>query len=155
MFLAFLFRLHFLGLGLNYKTSRVSVFLLLQAALFASLSSTSSPNRTFLNSPTLLYSTMRLSSLISSLAILATAVAGVSLPRQDDNCGSEIGCELAQSVKRDLSHELPARTVPGLTNAELARRGLPFKDPIVRRGEFTWLWRTTHPANMLSIATSR
>ena len=80
---------------------------------------------------------MRIFSLIPVLALLVTAVAGVSLPRQDDDCGSEIGCELAQSVsKRAVSLEHPARTVPGLTNAELARRGLPPKDPILRRGAF-------------------
>ena len=82
---------------------------------------------------------MRIFSFIPALAILVTAVAGVSLPRQDDNCGSEIGCELAQSVtKRDISGEHAARTVPGLTNAELARRGLPLKDPIMKRGAFVW-----------------
>ena len=87
---------------------------------------------------------MRIFSLIPVLAALVTAVAGVSLPRQDDNCGSEIGCELAQSVtKRGFSDERAARTVPGLTNAELARRGLPLKDPILRRGAFMWLWRIT------------
>ena len=65
---------------------------------------------------------MRIFSLIPVLAALATTVAGVSLPRQDERA---------------------ARTVPGLTNAELARRGLPPKDPIMRRGAFMWLWRIT------------
>ena len=87
---------------------------------------------------------MRIFSLLPALAALATAVAGVALPRQDGDCGFEVGCELAQSAsKRDFSPAHAARTVPGVTNAELARRGLPFKNPIMRRGAFMWLWRIT------------
>ena len=77
---------------------------------------------------------MRTFALIPVLAALVTAVAGVALPRADD-CGFEMGCDLGQSVsRRDFSGERVARTIPGLTNAELLRRGLPLKDPIMRRG---------------------
>jgi len=77
---------------------------------------------------------MRIFSLIPALAALVTAVAGVSLPRADD-CGAELPCNLVPSVsKRDFLTRPVARTVPGLTNAELLRRGLPLKNPIMRRG---------------------
>lgn len=77
---------------------------------------------------------MRIFALIPALAALATAVAGAALPRADD-CGFEMGCDLGQSVtRRDFSGEHAARTVPGLTNAELLRRGLPLKGPVMRRG---------------------
>ncbi|KAF9786807.1 hypothetical protein BJ322DRAFT_1019393 [Thelephora terrestris] len=71
---------------------------------------------------------MRVLSIISALAAVVTAVAGAALP---GNCGSEIGCDLAQlTAKRDfLAHD--ARD---LTNSERLRRGLPLKSPILRRG---------------------
>ena len=73
--------------------------------------------------------------LIPALATLATAVTGATLP-VEGNCGFEIGCEVAQlATKRDVSG-YPSRTVRGLTNAELLRRGLPLKNPIMRRGTF-------------------
>ena len=40
--------------------------------------------------------------------------------------------------KRDFL-EHPSRDVQGLTNAELLRRGLPVKNPVLRRGAFVWL----------------
>ena len=84
---------------------------------------------------------MRIFSLIPAVAALVTTVAGVALPRQGD-CGFEIGCDLAQSTsKRDFSGKHAARNDLGLTNAELLRRGLPLKNPIMRRGTFVWLWR--------------
>jgi hypothetical protein len=77
---------------------------------------------------------MRIFAIIPALAVLATAVSGLSLPRQD-NCGYEVGCDLAsQMTKREFSGELPARDLLGWTNAELLRRGLPLKDPIMKRG---------------------
>jgi len=82
---------------------------------------------------------MRIFALVPVLAALATAVAGAALPRADD-CGYEMGCDVAQSIsQRDFFGERVARTVPGLTNAELLRRGLPLKDPIMRRGAFAQL----------------
>lgn len=82
---------------------------------------------------------MRGFSFIPVLAALVTAVAGAALPRQGDNCGYEIGCELAQlTSKRDFSGDRVARSgASGLTNAALIRRGLPLKSPIMRRGTFT------------------
>ena len=79
---------------------------------------------------------MRIFSLIPVLAALATAVAGASLPRTD-NCASEAGCGVVQArAKRDFSRQRFSRTIRGLTNAQLLRRGLPLKDPIIRRGAF-------------------
>ena len=80
---------------------------------------------------------MRIFSFITALAALSTAVVGATLPRED-NCGFEIGCELARlASKRDFSGEHATSTVRGLTNAALLRRGLPLKNPIMRRGTFT------------------
>ena len=77
---------------------------------------------------------MRIFTLIPVLAALATAVAGASLPRRD-NCASEMGCDIVQArAKRDFSHQRFSRSVRGPTNAQLLRRGLPLKDPIIRRG---------------------
>lgn len=76
---------------------------------------------------------MRIFSLITTLATLATFVAGLSLPRQDD-CGFEAGCGLSQLSKREFTVDHAARSPQGLTNAELIRRGLPLKNPIMRRG---------------------
>lgn len=84
---------------------------------------------------------MRIFALIPVLAAFATAVAGVALPRADD-CGFEMGCDLGlgqSTTRRDLSGERAARAVSGLTNAELLRRGLPLKGPIMRRGVFAQL----------------
>jgi hypothetical protein len=70
---------------------------------------------------------MRISALISVLAAIATAVAGV-VP-----------------AKRDVSGQRFSRTVRGVTNAELLRRGLPLKDPIIRRGAFPLIDTSRHP----------
>ncbi|KAF9651403.1 hypothetical protein BDM02DRAFT_867254 [Thelephora ganbajun] len=76
---------------------------------------------------------MRIFSFIPALAALVAVVAGVALP-DDDNCGCEVGCEIAKlATKRDF-FEHPVRTIRGLTNAALLRRGLPLKNPILRRG---------------------
>lgn len=74
---------------------------------------------------------MRIFSFIPVLAALVTAV--VAAPT--DNCGSsEMGCGGNGASKRDFL-ERPARSGDGsLTNAELLRRGLPPKDPFLRRG---------------------
>jgi len=75
---------------------------------------------------------MRLFSLIPALAALVTVVAGVSLPR--DVChDSEIKCGLNHDTKRDFTAH-PSRDFHALTNAELLRRGLPLKEPVMRRG---------------------
>ena len=77
---------------------------------------------------------MRIFALIPVWAALATAVAGAVLPRAG-NCASEVGCNVIQApAKRDFSRQRFSRTVRGLTNAQLLRRGLPLKDPIIRRG---------------------
>lgn len=77
---------------------------------------------------------MRFFSFIPALAAIVTVVAGAALPVREDNCGFEMGCEAAQLVtKRDFSQH-PSRTVRGLTNAALLRRGLPLKNPVMRRG---------------------
>lgn len=88
---------------------------------------------------------MRIFSLIPVLAALVTAVVG---------CDFEMGCDPAPASKRDsdcASGEMgcgvpqpPSRrgfsgSARGLTNAALIRKGLPLKDPIIRRGAFTWL----------------
>jgi hypothetical protein len=78
---------------------------------------------------------MKSHSLILVLAVLVIAVVGASLPT-DYDCVSEIGCELAN--KRDS--ESPTRTVRRSTNAELLRRGLPLKYPVLRRGTFVYWW---------------
>ena len=81
---------------------------------------------------------MRPFSLISTLAVLITAVVGAALPRDanTDGCGAEAGCKYAGlTLKRDV-FEHPSRTVNELTNAELLRRGLPLNNPVVRRGAY-------------------
>ena len=70
--------------------------------------------------------TMRIFSLVPVLAALATAVAGVPLPRDVGN--------IQMFAKRDFSDQRVSRNVGGLTNAELLRRGLPPKGPVMRRG---------------------
>ena len=64
---------------------------------------------------------MRIFALVSVLAATATAVAG------------------AVPAKRDFSAQRFSRTVHGVTNAELLRRGLPLKDPVIRRGAPSYL----------------
>ena len=59
---------------------------------------------------------MRIFALIPVLAVIATTVAG------------------AVPAKRDFSGQRFSRTVHGVTNTELLRRGLPLKAPIIRRG---------------------
>jgi len=88
---------------------------------------------------------MRIFSLIPVLAALVTAVAAGSALSREDNCGAEAGCEVAQlASKRDfLGH--PTRAVHGFTNAALLRRGLPLKNPIMRRGTLTWSWQIAPP----------
>jgi hypothetical protein len=76
--------------------------------------------------------TMRFFALVPVLAALTTAVAGLSLAR-DDGCGnSEMGC--VAPTKRDFPEQPVARSVGQMTNAELLRRGLPLKAPVMRRG---------------------
>ena len=77
---------------------------------------------------------MRFFALIPALAALVTSVASVSI--RDGTGLSEI--DAGSSSKRNLI-ELPTRATDGLTNAELLRRGLPLKNPIMRRGAFI-LW---------------
>jgi len=72
---------------------------------------------------------MRFLSFIPALVALVTAVAAAPT---DGSCkDSEIICS-SQVTKRNFVH--PARDVHGVTNAELLRRGLPLKGPILRRG---------------------
>lgn len=84
---------------------------------------------------------MRIFSFIPPLAVFVTAVTGAALPVEpiQDDCGYKVGCELAQlAVKRDL-FEYPTRTIRGLTDAALLRRGLSLNNPIMRRSAFD-LW---------------
>ena len=84
---------------------------------------------------------MRIFSFIPALIVLATALTSAALPVEpgQDNCGYEVGCELAQlAAKRDFSG-YPTRTARGLTNAALLRRGLPLNKPIMRRGASNFL----------------
>ena len=75
---------------------------------------------------------MRIFSLLSALAALVTAVAAGTLPARD--CvDSEIVCG-AQVTRREIIGH-PARDVHGLSNAELLRRGLHLKAPVLRRGQ--------------------
>ena len=69
---------------------------------------------------------MRIFSLVPVLAALATAVAGVPLPGAAGN--------FQVLAKRGFSDQRVSRSVGGLTNAELLRRGLPPKGPVMRRG---------------------
>ena len=75
---------------------------------------------------------MRICALISLLAAIATAVAG------------------AVPAKRDSPGQRFSRTVHGVTNAELLRRGLPLKDPIIRRGAFLSMRHIPPPILMRS-----
>jgi len=79
---------------------------------------------------------MRIFSFIPAFAVLATALTGAALPVEpgQDNCGYEVGCELAQSAAKRDFFEYPTHTARGLTNAALLRRGLPLNKPIMRRG---------------------
>jgi hypothetical protein len=70
-----------------------------------------------------------------SLFALVTALAGVAFA--DDCKKTEMGCDVKGGGKRDFV-ELPARDVTGMTNAELLRRDLPLKSPVMRRGAFGW-----------------
>ena len=84
---------------------------------------------------------MRIFSLISVLAAIATAVAGGALPRAD-NCASEMGCAVVQSAaKRDVSGQRFSRTVRGVTNAALK----DLEDPVTQRGEFPSREVSRHP----------
>jgi hypothetical protein len=67
------------------------------------------------------------------IAALVTALAGVAFAF--DCSQSEMGCDVSSPVKRDLV-ELPARDVAEMSNAELLRRNLPFKYPLLKRGAF-------------------
>ena len=75
---------------------------------------------------------MRVFSTILALATAVTAVASAALPAKN-NCGSEIGCELAQLAAK---RRFPANIVRSFTNAERLRRSLPLKSPTLRRGAF-------------------
>ena len=79
--------------------------------------------------------TMRFFALVPVLAALTTAVAGLSLARDDTCSQSEIGCN-PPHAKRDFPDQPVARSVDGLSNAELLRRGLPLRAPVMRRGPF-------------------
>jgi hypothetical protein len=70
---------------------------------------------------------MRIFAFISVLAAIATTVAG------------------AVPAKRDFSAQRFSRTDHGVTNAELLRRGLPLKDPIIRRGALSQLRHVAPP----------
>jgi len=84
---------------------------------------------------------MRIFSFIPAFAVLATALTGAALPVEpgQDNCGYEVGCALAQPAAKRGFFEYPTRTVRGLTNAALLRRGLPLNKPIMRRGAFKFV----------------
>ena len=79
---------------------------------------------------------MRIFALIPALVALVTSVSSTSV---DTSCGLEVGCG-GGSNKRDFLEHPMRRTTHGLTNAELLRRGLPLKNPVMRRGAYT-LWR--------------
>jgi hypothetical protein len=79
--------------------------------------------------------TMRIFSFLPALAALVTAVVAGTVPT-DDCSISEFGCPI-DAVSKRSSH--PSRSGYGLTNAELLRRGLPLRGPVLRRGAFAWL----------------
>ena len=81
---------------------------------------------------------MRIFSLIPVLAALATAVAGLAVSR-DVGCEIEMKCNSQPPAKRDFSSRPVARSVDGFSNAELLRRGLSPKGPVMRRGVFPYL----------------
>jgi len=73
---------------------------------------------------------MRFFAIIPALAALITAVAAAPA----DGCNAEMcGASGTPPTRRDF-FEHPSRDVHALTNAELLRRGLPLKEPIMRRG---------------------
>ena len=76
---------------------------------------------------------MRIFSLVSVLAALTTAVAALAVSR-DVGCEFEMKCNRQSPAKRDFSSQPVARSDDGLSNAELLRRGLPPKGPVMRRG---------------------
>lgn len=78
---------------------------------------------------------MRTFSFIYVLAALVVAVTCASLPL-DRSC--VLGCGLAQLENKRSILERPTLTVRDLTNAELLRRGLPLKYPVLRRGAFEY-----------------
>ena len=80
---------------------------------------------------------MRFFSFIPILVALVTVVAGAPAPA-DPCADTEIGCGTHVAPKRDFIVH-PLRDVGGLTNAELLRRALPLKNPVLRRGAFAWL----------------
>lgn len=84
---------------------------------------------------------MKIFSFVPAFAALITAVAGLALP-VDVSCG-EMGCDALQAAHKRNFLEHPARAYRGLTNAELLRRGLPLKYPVLRRGTPT---RRTGPS---------
>lgn len=84
---------------------------------------------------------MRIFSFVPAFAALITAVAGLALP-VDVSCG-EMGCDAVQAAHKRHFLEHPARAARSLTNAELLRRGLPLKSPVLRRGTPT---RRTDPS---------
>jgi hypothetical protein len=121
---------------LDYKNPQRSMLPQSLAVLFVSRFSFFLAFPTLSSLPTLFsvqQHTMRIFSLIPVWAALATAVAGAALPRAG-NCASEVGCNVIQALaKRDFSRQRFSRTVRGLTNAQLLHRGLPLKDPFIRR----------------------
>ena len=76
---------------------------------------------------------MKIFSFVPAFAALITAVAGLALPA-DVSCG-EMGCDAVQAAHKRHFLEHPARAPRGMTNAELLRRGLPLKYPVLRRGK--------------------
>ena len=81
---------------------------------------------------------MKFFAILPAIAALVTAVAGASVSRSDCH-QSEFGCSVPVPPKREfLDH--PARDGHALTNAELLRRGLPLKNPVMRRGEFVRIY---------------
>lgn len=77
---------------------------------------------------------MRIFLFIQTVVALVAVAACTSLPVRQDCGPSEIRCRPDQLMGKRSFLELPARTVRGLTNAELLRRGLPLNYPILRRG---------------------
>ena len=78
---------------------------------------------------------MRIFSFIPALVAFITAVAGAPCPGPPvvAGCGFEGGCEVANLATKRNFFEHPVRTVHGLTNVELLRRGLPLKHPIMKQ----------------------
>jgi hypothetical protein len=74
---------------------------------------------------------MRFFTIIPVLAALITAVAAVPT---NTVCASEIGCDTPTPPSKRDFFEHPSRDEHAVTNANLLRRGLPLKEPILRRG---------------------